>query len=63
MAEDVKPQRLKGPTPAGGAYALAYYYDANGKPCERAKAVRVEIHECDEDGEVIARTYGSPKAA
>lgn len=60
---DVKPRRIEGPTPKGGAYSLVYYRDADGAPCERDKAVEAEIHECDSDGEVIARTYGTLTAA
>ena len=55
---DVKPLRTEGPTPRGGAYALAYFKNASGAPCEKADAVEVEIHECDAAGRVIGRTYG-----
>jgi hypothetical protein len=49
--------RTEGPTPAGGAYAVAYWRDARGDPCPQSEAVAAEIVEYDEDGNAIARTY------
>lgn len=51
-------RRIEGPTPAGGAYAIAYGQDAEGNPTTEAKAVMVEIDECTADGQSIMRTYG-----
>jgi hypothetical protein len=53
--------RTEGPTPAGGAYAVAYWRDAQGDPCPRSEAVAAEIVEYDEDGNAIARTYADLK--
>ena len=49
--------RTEGPTPAGGAYAIAYWFDSDGRPCEPADARSVEVVEYDEAGHAIARTY------
>lgn len=50
-------ERIDGATPAGGAYAVAYYLSAAGEPIDRALAERVEIVEFDAGGKEIARTY------
>lgn len=50
-------ERVDVPTPAGGVYFIAYFKDANGKPCCKDEAVHFEIIEYDKDGEVLARTY------
>ena len=49
--------RAEGPTPNGGAYSLAYFQDAAGQPAPKELAARVEIHEMNEAGEIIFRTY------
>ncbi len=46
-----------GPTPSGGAYSTAYYYDADGQPCEKAKAKSVNIIEYSEDGGRVNESY------
>jgi hypothetical protein len=51
-------ERIDGRTPAGGVASVAYFLDAGGKPCPKGRAVSIEIHELDEGGETIARTYG-----
>ncbi len=56
-ADDATEERTDGPTPAGGAYAVAYWRAANGDPCPKAEAVRAEVIEFDGRGEPIARTY------
>lgn len=50
-------ERTDGPTPAGGAYAVANFLDADMKPCPKAEAVHIEILEYDQDGQNIARTW------
>lgn len=45
-----------GPTPSGGAYSVAYYYNDNG-PCVKAEATRVNILEFSSDGRRINETY------
>jgi len=41
---------MEGPTPSGGAYAIAYFSDAHGRPAEKSQAGNVEIHEFDAAG-------------
>ncbi len=53
----MKTERIEGPTPRGGAYAIAYYQDANGQPADKASAVAVEIVEYDAAGVALWRTY------
>ena len=54
MAEE----RIIGPTPAGGDYAVARF-SCDGKPVEKDQATEVEIIEYSADGMEIRRTYGS----
>lgn len=56
---DETEERVEGPTPAGGAYAIAYFLDAGGDPIRREDAVAVEIVEYAVDGSAIRRTYGT----
>lgn len=56
---DPTTQRIEGPTPGGGAYAVAAYRDAAGDPAPKSRATRVEITEFDADGQAVARTYGT----
>ncbi len=35
-------ERIDGPTPNGGAYVVANFLDADGKPTTKAKAKRAE---------------------
>ena len=46
-----------GPTPSGGAYSVAYYYDEEGMPCRRETATSVNIIEYSEEGYRINETY------
>ena len=50
MAAD--PERIEGPTPAGGAYALIYRHDDG----------TVEIVEFNIHGREIRRTYSAPES-
>ncbi len=50
-------ERIEGPTLNGGAYAIAHYSDEDGRPVDKAKATRVEIHEYSADGKLLMRTY------
>ncbi len=56
--EDITQERIEGPTPHNGVYAIAYFMDNTGTPTSKDKAEKVEIHEVDKNGEVIYRTYG-----
>lgn len=55
--------RSDGATPAGGAYAIAYWQDASGNPVDRSKWVQAEIIEFTADGEHLMRTYMQNAAA
>lgn len=46
------------PTPSGGDYSTAYFYDAEGNPCKRADAVFMNVVEYTKDGRRINETYG-----
>lgn len=50
-------ERIDGPTPSGGAYAVAHFLDAEGRPAPKAKAASTEITEHAADGRAVARTY------
>ena len=47
-----------GTTPSGGAYSVAYYKDANGNPCTKDKASKIEICEYSAKGVCINSIYG-----
>lgn len=51
-------KRINEPTPNGGAYSVAFFYNAKGEPCEESDARRVEFVEYSEDDERICSTYG-----
>ena len=44
-------------TPNGGVFSVAFYTDANGVSVSKDEAMNMEIHECDENGNSIYRTY------
>ena len=54
-------RRIEGKTPNGGAYAIIYFMDENGAPTTEEKSVSCEIHEFDEKGNIIFRTYSAPR--
>jgi hypothetical protein len=47
-----------GPTPAGGERSEAQYFDEQGHPCEKDRAVRMLIREVAGDGAVLKVTWG-----
>lgn len=49
-------ERSDNPTPSGGDYSIAYYYNDDG-PCEKNKANRVNIVEYKKGGIRINETY------
>jgi len=54
--------RSEGPTPNGGAYAIAQFSKGDGQawePCPKDEATRVEIIEYDEQDREIMQTIGS----
>jgi len=44
-------------TPNGGVFSVAFFTDDTGALVSKDEAINVEIHECDEDGQSISRTY------
>lgn len=48
----------KGPTPSGGAYSTAYFYDEDGYPCKREEASFMNIVEYSAEGVRINEHYG-----
>lgn len=50
-------ERIDGTTPNGGDYSIAYYYDDNKMPCEKARAKSVQIVEYTKDGSRINEIY------
>jgi hypothetical protein len=55
--------RTEGPTPNGGAYAIAYWQDMHGNPVDKSEYARFEIVEYDEAGNQVFRTYGVNSSA
>ena len=45
------------PTISGGDFSVAYFYDAEGKPCEKDKAKRINIVEYKEGWKRISEHY------
>lgn len=50
-------ERHDGPTPSGGDYSVAYYYNDDG-PCTKEQATRVNIVEYTKKGKRINEVYG-----
>lgn len=48
----------RGKTPAGGDYSIAYFFDEDGKPAEKAGASNIRICEFKDDGTLIKETLG-----
>ena len=44
-------------TPNGGVFSVAFFTDASGVLVSKDEAMYMEIHECDENGNSIYRTY------
>lgn len=53
----------KGPTPSGGAYSTAYFYNEEGFPCKREEASYMNIVEYSAEGERINEHYGMKGSA
>lgn len=53
------PIRVNGPTPSGGDYSEALYFDNNNNLVTPEKAVRIVINEYMNDGTLINTTYAS----
>lgn len=50
-------ERINRPTPNGGAYAIAYYQDKSGQPCDKRVAAQVVVLEYDNSDEVVGSTF------
>ena len=50
-------ERHDNPTPSGGDYSVAYYYDEEDFPCEKDKAFFVRIAEFKKGGIMINETF------
>ena len=49
----------QGPTPNGGAYAIAYWQDMDGNPTTSDKAKKVKVVEFDTNDRIIVLTYAN----
>lgn len=49
-------ERVNSPTPNGGVYSIAYFYDKNGNPCIKRIAARIVIAEFDSKDNTIQTT-------
>ena len=47
-----------GPTPSGGDYSVAYFYDNEHRPCIKSDAHFINIVEYNNAGERINEAYG-----
>ena len=61
MADKTK-TLAEGPTPNGGAYAIAYWQDVNGNPTTLDKAKKVKVVEFDANDRAIFLTYANAYA-
>ena len=50
-------ERQDEPTPSGGDYSIAYFYDVERRPCKRENAEYINIIEYKNDGTRINETY------
>lgn len=51
-------ERVDEPTPSGGDYSIAYYYDAEHRPCKKVDACWVDIVEYKADGTFVNSVLG-----
>ena len=58
-------KRIDGPTPNGGVYSVARYFDEDGNPVDESVGPVVVITEYDRNDRSVFRTYGrmSPSAS
>jgi hypothetical protein len=55
----MKSKRILEKTPNGGDYSEIFYFDKDGKPAEKSKAVKCIIRECKANGELINEIFGT----
>lgn len=58
MTPTMADERINGPTPAGGDYAIASFF-RDGVDVPKEEATEIEITEYSADGRVLKRTYGN----
>jgi hypothetical protein len=51
-------ERVDKPTPNGGDYSIAYFYDKDRQPCSKADAVYIDIVEYTKDGKRVNEAHG-----
>ena len=56
-------QRTEGPTPAGGAYAIARFFDDEGRAVDRTQATCIVVTEYTAEDEPIEETWFMPGRA
>ncbi|MCQ2259033.1 MAG: hypothetical protein MJZ41_13750 [Bacteroidaceae bacterium] len=49
-------EKIDSPTPNGGAYSIAYFYDADGNPCDKSHCTKIEIIEFSDSGDFLCST-------
>jgi hypothetical protein len=57
MAADPTQERIEGPTPNGGRYSIAYFFDAARKSVPKDRATGMEVVEFNDKDDAIHRTY------
>ena len=55
-------ERVEGPTPHGGAYAIATFLNDKNEAVTKALATRINIVEYDAGGQEIFRTYSDMRS-
>jgi len=58
MQDNGTEERINSPTPNGGDYSIARYYDHRDMPAKKNKAKKVIITEYSGDDKVVFTTYG-----
>lgn len=52
-------ERIDGPTPNGGSYSIARFFDAHGNAVSKAQGSRMEIAEYDTHDQLLFVTRGN----
>lgn len=55
--EPIYQEKTEGPTPNGGSYSIAYYFNNKMQSIDKEAATRMIIVEYDEKGQRVAETY------
>lgn len=59
---DKTSERVEGPTPNGGVYSIAYFFNSEHKPCSKQEAAEVRVNEYDRDDKEVASSMMRKKA-